>query len=130
MERKVLPGMGLSLLALALTGGVLGCTTTKRAAQLVIDHHVGMAQGAMDIMSGKAEEREQRLAKLQADLEHNRTALATAADEARKVELLEQHVALQDALIAELMQGHGHHGGQQHASAESGDEQQPAGHQH
>lgn len=128
MEGKVLVGTGLSLLA--LTAGVVGCTTTKRAAQVVIDHHLGMAQGAMDIMSGKAEEREQRVAKLQADLEHNRGALAAAPDAARKLELLEQHVALQDALIAELMQGHGHHGSQQHAKADSEEGQQPAGHQH
>jgi hypothetical protein len=96
------------------------CTTTERAARLVIDHHVGMAQGAMDIMSGKAEEREQRVEKLQADLDSNRVALNAEQDQGRLVELLKQHVVLQDALVAELMQGHGQHGGgHQHAAAKA-----------
>lgn len=85
----------LTLMAVILTA----CATTKRAAQLVI-------------VSGKAEEREQRAAKLQADLEQSRTALAAESDPSRQLELLKQHVALQDALISELLQqGHGHHGG-------------------
>jgi hypothetical protein len=101
------------------------CTTTKRAAQLVVDHHVGMARGAIDIMSGEAEAREQRVAKLQADLEASRSALAAEQDQGRLVELLRQHAALQDALVAELLDNHGHHhaghrgGGHQQAQAET-----------
>ncbi len=112
----------LAPLALAIVLG--GCTTTKRAAQLVVDHHVGMARGAIDIMSGKAEERAQRVAKLRADLEASRSALAAEQDQGRLVELLKQHVALQDALVGELLEGHGHHhgGSQQQARAENKEE--------
>lgn len=111
-------GAGL-LIALAVALGA--CTTTKRAAQLVVDHHVGMARGALDIVSGKAEEREQRVAKLRADLDASGSALAAEQEQARLVELLKQHVALQDALVAELLQAHGHHhdGGHQHTQAET-----------
>ena len=97
-----------------------GCTTTKRDVDLVVDHHVGMARGAIDIMSGEAEAREQRVAKLRADLEASQTALAAEQDQGRLIELLKQHVALQDALIADLLQGHGHHHtGPQQAATDS-----------
>ena len=126
---RIITGVGIVAVTTVLALG--GCTTTKRAAQLVIDHHVGMAQGAIDIMTGKAEEREQRVASLRRELGDNATALAAESDQSRQLELLKQHVVLQDALIAELMQGHGGHGGgHQQASAESKDEQQPPSHQH
>lgn len=125
------PRLGV-LLALVLALGA--CTTTKRTAQLVIDHHVGMARGAWDIVSGKAEEREQRMAKLQVDLEQSRTALATETDPSSQLELLKQHVVLQDALIAELLQqGHAHHGGEPQAHEQSKTAaagQESATHQH
>lgn len=102
---------------IALAAALAACATTRRATQLVVDHHVGMARGAIDIMSGKAEEREQRVAKLRADLEVSRVALATEQDQSRLVELLKQHVALQDALVEELLEGHGHHHGESHQQA-------------
>lgn len=111
--------------ALSLAAVLGACTTTKRAAQIVVDHHVGMVRGAYDVVSGKAEEREQRRATLEADLEQSRTALALEPDPVRRLELLEQHVALQDELIAELGQSHGHHGGgheQAKAETEGGEE--------
>ena len=114
------------LATLALSIALGACTTSKRAAQLVIDHHLGMAQGAMDIMSGKAEEREQRVATLQANLEASRAAVAAEQDQGRLLERLKEHAALQDALIAEIMQGHGQHGGHQHAQAEAKPDEQPA----
>ena len=121
----------VGVLSVAVVLGLGGCTTTKRAAQLVIDHHVGMAQGAIDVVSGKAEEREQRLAQLHADLEQNSAALAVESDQSRKLELLEQHVALQDALIGELMQqGHAHHAAHQQAQADSKNGEAAGGHQH
>ncbi|MFI5396024.1 MAG: hypothetical protein ACHQ9S_10865 [Candidatus Binatia bacterium] len=108
------------VVSVAVAAALGACTTTERAARLVIDHHLGMAQGAIDIMSGEAEAREQRVAKLQADLEASRLAVATEQDQDRLVELLKQHVVLQDALVAELKQGHGQHGGgHQHAAAQA-----------
>jgi hypothetical protein len=122
MERRVSVWLETGLAAMALAVGVLGCTTTKRAAQLVIDHHLGMARGAIDILNGKAEEREQHLAQLQSDLAANNATLASEADQGRQLELLREHVALQDALIAELMQsGHGHDMGAHQHSGASGD---------
>lgn len=116
--------------ALALSVALGACTTTRRTAQLVIDHHVGMARGGWDILTGKAEEREQRAAKLQADLEQSRAALATESDLTRQVELLRQHVALQDALISELLQqGHGQHGGG-HQQAKTENSGEPTTHEH
>jgi hypothetical protein len=96
---------------LVLVGSLLlgGCATTRRAVDLAIDHHVGMARGAYDILTGEAEAREQRVAKLQADMEANRAALEAEQDQGRLVELLKQHAALQDALLAELLQHRGHH---------------------
>lgn len=104
--------MGTGLLTLALTV-TSGCATSKRAAQLVVDHHVGMARGALDIINGEAEAREQRVARLRAEIDANSTALAAEQDRDRLVDLLKQHVALQDAVVAELLQGSGHHGGHQ-----------------
>ena len=134
-RRKGLRPSEVTWLGLAATLAVVAtlgaCTTTKRAAQLVIDHHVGMVRGGWDIVSGKAEEREQRMAKLQADIAQSQTELASESDPTRQLELLKQHVALQDALIAELLeQGHSHHGGgHQQAKTENGDEQ-PTPHEH
>jgi len=114
--------------AVAGAVAVTACTTTKRAARLVIDHHVGMAQGAMDIVTGKAEERAQRLATLQAALEANRTALAAEQNPARVLDLLKTHVQIQDALIADLLQGH--HGGHQHTQAADTGAAQTTEHRH
>ena len=114
--------MGAGLLALALTV-TSGCATSKRAAQLVVDHHLGMARGALDIINGEAEAREQRVAKLRAEIDANGAALAAEQDRDRLVDLLRQHVALQDALVAELLQGHGHHGSHQQAQADTSTEQ-------
>ncbi len=110
---------GIYVLMAVLAIGFTGCATTKRAAQLAVDHHVGMVQGAWDIVSGEAEAREQRLAMLRTELEANRARIEAEPDPGRAVDLLKQQVALQDTLIAELMCG-GHHGhGQQHARAET-----------
>lgn len=114
--------MAAGLLTLALTV-TSGCATSQRAAQFVVDHHIGMARGALDIISGEAEAREQRVAKLRAEIDANSTALAAEQDRDRLVDLLRQHVALQDALLAELLQGNGHHGGQQQAQADTSTEQ-------
>lgn len=102
------------LLAVGMVGvlTVSACTTTKRVSQLVIDHHVGMVRGAVDVVTGKAEERAERIAKLRADLEASRAALAAEEDPARVLDLLKAHVQIQDALLAELLHGHrgmGHH---------------------
>lgn len=100
--------------ATAVAVGLLatGCTTTRRATELVVDHHVGMVRGAFDIVSGAAEEREQRLASLREQMEANRAALDVEQDQGRAVQLLKEHVALQDEMIAELLHGSGgHHGG-------------------
>lgn len=113
--------MGTGLLTLALTV-TSGCATSKRAAQLVVDHHVGMARSALDIISGEAEAREQRVAKLRAEIDANSTDLAAEEDRDHLVDLLKQRVALQDALLDELLQGHGHHGGHQQAQADTGTE--------
>ncbi len=78
----------LSALALPMVFG--GCATTERATRLVVDHHVGMARGAMDIMTGEAEAREQRVAKLRAELDGSRAALAAEQEQGRLVELLKQ----------------------------------------
>lgn len=107
-----------------------GCTTTERAARMVVDHHIGMVQGAVDIMNGEAEAREQRVAKLQADLERSRAALTAEQDQTQLVELLRQHLVLQDALVAELMQGHGAHGGHRQAKADDPGGEQLGEHQH
>ncbi len=136
--RANLVRMGMLFSALlAVPMALSGCTTAKRAAHLVVDHHVGMAQGAADIMSGEAEAREQRLAKLRADLEASQSALALEQDQGRLVELLKQHVALQDALVAEILPVHGGHGhqcgGHQQGHAESQSEttnEQQESHQH
>jgi len=50
----------LAAVVLAATA-LAGCAATRRAAGLVMDHHVGMARYAVDVVSGKAEEREQRM---------------------------------------------------------------------
>ena len=108
-----------------LAVGLNACATTKRAAQLAIDHQLGMVQGAWDIVTGEAESREQRIAKLHTDLETNRARIDVEQDQGRSVDLLRQQMLLQDALVAELMHS-GHQGhGQQHASAEA---QAPAPH--
>jgi len=114
--------MGVGVLSLALTVSS-ACATSKRAAQLVVDHHVGMARSALDIISGEAEMREQRVARLRAEIDANSTALAAEQDRDRLVDLLKQHVALQDALLAELLQGNGHHGGHQQAQVDTSTEQ-------
>jgi hypothetical protein len=114
--------MSVGVLALALTV-TSGCATSKRAAQLVVDHHIGMARSALDIINGEAEAREQRVAKLRAEIDANSTALAAEQDRDRLVDLLKQHVTLQDALVAELLQGNGHHGGHQQAQADTTSEQ-------
>lgn len=114
--------LGTGLLTLALTG-TSGCATSQRAAQLVVDHHIGMARGALDIINGEAEAREQRVARLRAEIDANRTELAAEQDRDRLVDLLKQHVTLQDALVAELLQGIGHHGGHQQAQADTSTEQ-------
>lgn len=49
---------------------------------------------------------EQRVASLLADLNSNRAALGGEHDQTRLVERLKRHVALQDALLAELLPGH------------------------
>lgn len=121
---------GWLIIFVVLLIGLAGCTTTERAARMVVDHHVGMVQGAWDIMNGEAEAREQRVAKLQADLETSRAAISAEPDQTRLLDLLKQHVVLQDALVAELMQGHGHHGAHQQAKAQSTDGEQPPAHQH
>ncbi|MBI4518078.1 MAG: hypothetical protein HY699_19920 [Deltaproteobacteria bacterium] len=114
-----------------------GCATTKRAVYLVVDHHVGMARGAFDILNGEAEAREQRVTKLQADLKQSRAALQAEQDQDRLLAQLRQHVALQDALVAEMVPGHGGHayhcGGHQQGHAESEGEtpnEQQERHQH
>lgn len=116
----VMLGAGLLTLALTVTSG---CATSRRAAQLVVDHHIGMARSALDIINGEAEAREQRVAELRAEIDANSTALAAEQDRDRLVDLLKQHVALQDALVAELLQRHGHHGGHQQAQADTSTEQ-------
>lgn len=110
------------------------CATTQRAAQLVVDHHVGMVRGAYDVLTGEAEGREQRRAQLQAELDASLNALATAEDQGQIVDLLRGHVVLQDKLIEELLQqGHGsHHGGHQQAQVEQNEDGTPSAeaHQH
>ena len=56
---------------------------------------------------------EQRLAKLQADLESSRAVLSVEVRGERLVELFKLHLALEDALIAELLRERGemHRGG-------------------
>jgi hypothetical protein len=104
---------------------VLGaCTTTRRATQLVVDHHLGMARGAMDILSGEAEAREQRVTKLSEELEASRQAIAEEQDQERLVNLLRQHMTLQDALLAELLPGQHHH---QHRHKQSQEQQERTG---
>ncbi len=98
---------------------VHGCTTTKRTAQLVVDHHVGMVRGAVDIVTGEAEAREKRLAQLRTKLEESRAALSAEQDPQRSLELLKQHIVLQDALIAELLHAQGHHHGCEHAKSDA-----------
>ncbi len=79
-----------------------------------------MAREAMDLMSGEAEAREQRIAQLRRELDPNQAVLAAENDQDHLIELLKHHVALQDALIAELRQGHGHdHSRHQEVAAES-----------
>jgi hypothetical protein len=113
--------LGLSVVLIPVW--LAGCATTERAVRLVVDHHVGMARGAMDVLSGEAEAREQRIAKLQVALSATRTALAAEQDQNRMLELLKQHVSLQDALIAELAPAGGHQHGSQHADAHQNAEQ-------
>ncbi len=122
--------LSFGIVCAAAAASLASCAPTQRAARLVIDHHIGMAQGAMDIVSGKAEEREQRVAQLQSDLEKNRVALSAEQDQTRLIDLLKEHVALQDALIGELMQGHGQHGAHQQAKADGSAGELPSGHQH
>ena len=103
-------GTGACLVSALVFSLVLGaCTTTRRAARLVVDHHVGMARGAMDILSGAAEAREQRVTKLSEELEASRQAIAEEQDQERLVNLLRQHLTLQDALLAELLPAQHHH---------------------
>ena len=108
--------VAVALVSALLAGGSsTGCTTTRRAANLVIEHHVGMARSAVELVTGEAEAREGRIAKLRADLEESRQALEAERDANRQVSLLERHVALQDAMIAELEAAPGHtHGGGGH----------------
>lgn len=122
-NRKIRRLTQLGLSAVLVPVWLAGCATTERAVRLVVDHHVGMARGAMDVLSGEAEAREQRVARLQADLSANRTALAAEQDQNRVLELLKQHVSLQDALIAELAPAGGHQHGSQHADAHQNAEQ-------
>ena len=129
------------MMSVVLAATLVACTTTKRAVELVVDHHVGMVRGAWDIVSGEAEAQEQRIATVRADLEQSGALLAAEQDQDRLVAQLRQHAALQDALLAELLQGHGGHGhqcgGHQQAhvehqvanQAETTDEQ-PESHQH
>jgi len=121
--------------AVLLLAGAAGCTTARRASYLVVDHHLGMVHGAMDIMSGEAEARDERIGKLRSDLEASRAALATEQDQDRAIELLSQHVALQDALLAEMLGSHGQHGcgghkRGEHAESEQGEPEQSAAHVH
>jgi hypothetical protein len=65
--------------------------------------------------------RERRVVKLQVGLEVSRSAVSVELKEARLVELFKQHLALQDALLAELLHRHaraGLCGGERGASAE------------
>ena len=122
--------VAVALLSASLAGGSsTGCTTTRRAANLVIEHHVGMARSAAELVTGEAEAREGRIAKLRADLEESRQALEAERDADRRVALLERHVALQDAMIGELEAAPGHaHGGAGHGP--TGDAAEEPGHTH
>ncbi len=103
---------------LAVLAALSSCTTARRAAGLVIDHHVGMARQAVEVVSGKAEEREKRIAALRSQLEASRAAIASEEDPQRLIARLKEHVVLQDALLAELSGGHHGHGcGMEHAHA-------------
>lgn len=53
--------------------------------------------------SEKRTAREQRVAKLHADLQTSRAALTAEQDPGRLIQLLKQQVALQDALLDELL---------------------------
>lgn len=97
--------------------------------QLVAEHHVGMARGTVDIINGEAAATEKRVAKLQRKLLESRATLAAEQDPQRSLELLKQHVALQDALLAELLQAHGHHHGSQHGNSGDSTEDE-GGHEH
>jgi len=79
-----------------------------------------MVRGAADILSGTAEEREKRLSELLAKRDGGRERLEAESDPGRLAELLREHVAIQDDIIAELMaSGHQrHHGGCPHHQAE------------
>ena len=55
----------------------------------------------------KRNAREQRVARLQADLESSRMALSAELKEARVLELFKQHLALQDTLVAEILRARG-----------------------
>ena len=50
--------------------------------------------------------RARRVAQLLADLENSRAAVCAEQDQARLLELMKQQVALQDALLAELLHRH------------------------
>jgi len=90
---------------------------------------VGMARSAVELVTGEAEAREERIAKLRADLEASRQALEAERDANHQVSLLERHVALQDAMIAELEAAPGHtHGGGGHGP--TGDAAEEPGHTH
>jgi hypothetical protein len=84
------------------------CTTANRAAQLVVQHHVRMVSGAIDVLSGETEAREQRLEHLYAELEASGLAIAAEQDQWRLLDQLRRHVALQDALLSELLPAASH----------------------
>ena len=100
---------------------VAGCATTERAAQLVVDHHIGMARAAIDVLSGEAEARQQRIGHLQAEMKAGGDAIATEQDPTRLIELLKRQVAWQGALIAELQHAGGHSGHQLVAAEPDGE---------
>lgn len=109
MERTpVLLGMAVLVLA---SSGAHGCTTARRAGKLVVDHHVGMARGAVEVLTGEAEERERKIAGLQAELASSRERLQGEQDPEQLVESLRRHVLLQDELLGLLLRSHHEHHG-------------------
>lgn len=53
----------------------------------------------------KQNARARRLAQLVADIENSRAALSAERDQGHLLELMKQHVSLQDALVDELLLG-------------------------
>ncbi len=110
--KNVWHAVPLALTLAALASALPGCATAGRTTDLVVEHHVGMVRGAVDIISGAAQQREKRLSELLDERDKSRERLQAESDPARLAERLREHVAIQDEIITELMAGGhgGHHG--------------------